>query len=211
MYKALDSDEFAQMLAEYTFPGDALAQRLTTERCGAALSVGGGVGLYVHVPEPQVPKVPVDRFYYKIGYTRATPYENRLTVSREHWLEDVYHQRGKDESTHLVAHYVGQPIYIGDVITAHLEHSGEFSINGMRESWFLDAFGPLPPVEIFERGLNKLDAKRYTHYLYGPAYSILSATRCRHEYYLTDSCPGCDADEENRTGPWEGVTELDYV
>lgn len=209
MSTSLTKEHFTEMLTEYTL-GAGLDRQLI-EQAAAVLSVGGGVGLYAYVPTPEIPKAPTDRRFYKLGYLRALPHKGRRTITMDHYLEDVYNQTGEDDTTHLVARYYGEPVHYGEVISAYLANSNQITEGKIREHWFLDAFGPLPPVEIFERGLNKLDAHRYPHYLYGPAYSILNATRCRHEYYLTASCPGCDADEENRTGPWEGVKELDYV
>lgn len=34
------------------------------------------------------------------------------------------------------------------------------------------------------------------YWLAGPGHERAEATECPHEYFLTDSCPGCDADEE---------------
>lgn len=33
-------------------------------------------------------------------------------------------------------------------------------------------------------------------FVYGPGRRVTAMTRCPHDYYLTDSCPGCDADQE---------------
>lgn len=209
MYKELERTKFVELLAEYTQRSKTDTLNRLVEQTAAVLSVGGGVGLYVYVSQPGRPKVPVTRDYYRIGYTRAAPLPRRRTIDREHFHH--LYTGVEDQTTFLAAHYQGEPVTPGEVISAAIEHASELRDETIREFWFLDAFGPLPPGEIFERGLNKLDACRYTNYLYGPAHRILRATQCRHKYYLTDSCPGCDADEENRTGPWEGVTELGYV
>lgn len=209
-YQRLEKGAFTELLAEYFAERPERSAWQEMQTVAAVLSVGGGVALYATVPRPQEPHVPTNRGAYSIGYTRAVPPPNRLGIHVDH-RHDVFTGERAEENTHAVAHYRGEPIYYAEDITSVLNRHPEFAGQSMREQWFLDAYGPLPPVEIFQRGLTRLDAKRYPDYLYGPGYTILCKTECRHHYHLTDSCPGCDADEEGRTGPWEGVVELDYV
>jgi hypothetical protein len=34
------------------------------------------------------------------------------------------------------------------------------------------------------------------YFIAGPGQDIASRTQCAHGYYLTDSCPGCDHDDD---------------
>lgn len=211
MYTSFERDKFIECFGDWLgqLPRDQYFSGAATTWCmvvDGILSVGGGIGFYVHVPDARYPRVPEStESTYKIGYLAAKPKPNRHTVPTRHWTNPYTGQ--EDEKTHCLGYYYGAPLSKAEERSTYLA----ISRGPMAEHWFLDAYSPLPPAEIFERGLNKLDAHRYSNYLYGPGYSILSATKCRHEYYLTDSCPGCDADEENHTGPWTGVTELGYV
>jgi hypothetical protein len=56
---------------------------------------------------------------------------------------------------------------------------------------------PTPPDEVLNRAPTVADVRRWPeHYISGPGRAVASKTHCPHRYYLTDSCPGCDADEE---------------
>lgn len=57
---------------------------------------------------------------------------------------------------------------------------------------------PAPPAEVLARPLTPADIQAYPEYfINGRGRSIASTTLCAHDYYLTDSCPGCDADQED--------------
>ncbi|ASR36600.1 hypothetical protein BAY61_18125 [Prauserella marina] len=57
---------------------------------------------------------------------------------------------------------------------------------------------PAPPGDVLARAITRDDVRRYpTYFIWGPGRDIASRTDCGHGYYLTDSCPGCDADEDN--------------
>lgn len=59
------------------------------------------------------------------------------------------------------------------------------------------ANAPRPPVSVLLRRLTPADIKAYpVYFILGPGYDIASKTLCGHGYHLTDSCPGCDADED---------------
>ncbi len=56
---------------------------------------------------------------------------------------------------------------------------------------------PAPPAEILDRPITKSDTRAYSDYfISGRGRAVASTTMCPHMYYLTDSCPGCDADQE---------------
>lgn len=57
---------------------------------------------------------------------------------------------------------------------------------------------PRPPAEVLAKDAPTLaDVKAWPDFfIAGPGRRAASATECPHAYYLTDSCPGCDADAE---------------
>lgn len=57
---------------------------------------------------------------------------------------------------------------------------------------------PRPPAEVLAKAaLTKADVRAWPDFfISGPGRAVASRTLCPHEYYLTDSCPGCDADQE---------------
>jgi hypothetical protein len=58
---------------------------------------------------------------------------------------------------------------------------------------------PVPPADVLNRPITKTDVTAYSAYfILGPGRDTASTTLCAHGYYLTDSCPGCDADDEHR-------------
>lgn len=45
-------------------------------------------------------------------------------------------------------------------------------------------------------GITVADVRKYPSYLFDLHADRLHKTRCPHRYFLADSCPGCDADED---------------
>lgn len=58
---------------------------------------------------------------------------------------------------------------------------------------------PRPPAELLAKDAPTVaDVKAWPDFfISGPGRRVASATPCPHDYQLTDSCPGCDYDEEN--------------
>ena len=64
-------------------------------------------------------------------------------------------------------------------------------------NWERGANDP-PPAEVLTRPLTPSDVRNWPHYFIGgPGTDLAHGTACPHGYRLTDSCPGCDADQEN--------------
>ncbi|WP_280455464.1 hypothetical protein [Nocardia brasiliensis] len=61
---------------------------------------------------------------------------------------------------------------------------------------------PRPPADVLAKDAPTLaDLKAWPDFfISGPGRAVASRTHCPHDYYLTDSCPGCDADEEANRG-----------
>lgn len=57
---------------------------------------------------------------------------------------------------------------------------------------------PRPPAELLAKDAPTLDDVRdwSAFFITGPGRAVASMTRCPHDYLLTSSCPGCDADQE---------------
>lgn len=54
-----------------------------------------------------------------------------------------------------------------------------------------------PPADVLARKITHADVARYpAYFILGPGREAASATECDHGYYLTSSCPGCDADDD---------------
>ena len=54
----------------------------------------------------------------------------------------------------------------------------------------------VPPLEVLSRPITKADVSAYpVYFIIGPGCEIAERTECGHGYYLTDSCPGCDAED----------------
>ncbi|NEW42749.1 hypothetical protein GV794_02080 [Nocardia cyriacigeorgica] len=58
---------------------------------------------------------------------------------------------------------------------------------------------PRPPADVLAMDApTKSDVRLWPDFfIAGPGRRVASATLCPHAYYLTDSCPGCDADHED--------------
>ena len=57
---------------------------------------------------------------------------------------------------------------------------------------------PKPPAEVLARAITRRDYTQYpVYFIWGPGRDIASRTDCGHGYYLTDSCPCCDAEDED--------------
>ncbi|WP_188187554.1 hypothetical protein [Nonomuraea sp. SYSU D8015] len=54
----------------------------------------------------------------------------------------------------------------------------------------------VPPVAVLDGPLTREILRAWSKWFFGPAYHVTRATQCDHGYRLSDSCPGCDADEE---------------
>lgn len=61
---------------------------------------------------------------------------------------------------------------------------------------------PRPPAELLAKDAPTVaDVAAWEEFfITGPGRRVASATECPHAYYLTDSCPGCDYDEEQARG-----------
>lgn len=57
---------------------------------------------------------------------------------------------------------------------------------------------PRPPADVLAKDAPTVDDVRQwpDFFISGPGRRVASATPCPHDYRLTDSCPGCDADAE---------------
>lgn len=54
-----------------------------------------------------------------------------------------------------------------------------------------------PPADVLAKQLTRQVVAEYPDwFLSGPGREQAERTQCAHGYNLTDSCPGCDADEE---------------
>lgn len=55
-----------------------------------------------------------------------------------------------------------------------------------------------PPAEVLAKDAPTLaDVHKWPEFfILGPGRAVASQTPCPHDYRLTDSCPGCDADRE---------------
>lgn len=55
----------------------------------------------------------------------------------------------------------------------------------------------IPPASVLCRKPTVDDVRRWPDYfITGPGYDVARRTQCSHGYYLTSSCPGCDADTD---------------
>ncbi|MTD58166.1 hypothetical protein [Amycolatopsis pithecellobii] len=56
----------------------------------------------------------------------------------------------------------------------------------------------VPPEDLLDRTITRRDVQQYdVYFIWGPGRDIASRTDCGHGYYLTDSCPCCDAEDDN--------------
>jgi hypothetical protein len=62
-----------------------------------------------------------------------------------------------------------------------------------------------PPTASVLANLDRRLFNQYYLWFYGPGRRFAYDVKCRHEYGMFDSCPGCDANEENFEGPWAGT------
>ncbi|QIS00974.1 hypothetical protein F5X71_00300 [Nocardia brasiliensis] len=67
---------------------------------------------------------------------------------------------------------------------------------------------PRPPAEVLAKDSPTVADVRLwpDFFISGPGRAVASCTHCPHDYYLTDSCPGCDADAEADRAPADFVT-----
>lgn len=69
------------------------------------------------------------------------------------------------------------------------------------------AAAPAPPRDVLDRRITRADVKAYdVYFIWGPGRDIASRTDCGHGYYLTDSCPNCDADDSRAQATAGGVS-----
>lgn len=62
----------------------------------------------------------------------------------------------------------------------------------------LGANAPVPPADVLNRTITPADVRAYPDYfILGPGRAIAEVTNCGHDYHLTDSCPNCDADNDD--------------
>jgi hypothetical protein len=55
----------------------------------------------------------------------------------------------------------------------------------------------IPPANVLCRPPTVDDVRRWPEFfIAGPGREVASRTECRHDYLLTSSCPGCDADAD---------------
>jgi hypothetical protein len=74
---------------------------------------------------------------------------------------------------------------------------GDWTIGEVRANFERHKTIPAPPAEVLARPIVKDDIRAYPDYfISGRGRRLASVTLCPHDYYLTDSCPGCDADQE---------------
>lgn len=57
---------------------------------------------------------------------------------------------------------------------------------------------PVPPADVLAQDVPTVaDVQRWPRFFIGgPGQKIAERVRCPHDYALTSSCPGCDADQE---------------
>lgn len=179
----------------------------------AVLSIGGGVAGYVRFKDPRQLYIPTRRNEYAIGWVRSNPKKGRLIVSYDHLADistrdedETRHQ--DDESTHVLGAYFGKPFTedeIRDAFYACMERTDD----GQKQvpaKWVTSVYGEPPAQAVYDN----LDARLFSEHLdwfYGPGHRFARTVKCRHEYGLFDSCPGCDHDEEMGLGPWAGMKE----
>ncbi|WP_431889411.1 hypothetical protein [Nocardiopsis alba] len=72
-------------------------------------------------------------------------------------------------------------------------HPARKQVSPLVWDWGRDPYPHDEPEELLTKG----DIRQYpAYYILGPGRERAEATRCPHDYCLTDSCPGCDADDE---------------
>lgn len=60
-----------------------------------------------------------------------------------------------------------------------------------------------PSADVLAKAPTAATVKAYPdYYIVGPGRKIADATLCSHGYRLTDSCPGCDYDQDYGIGPF---------
>lgn len=84
---------------------------------------------------------------------------------------------------------------IGGIVAAQRpKRSGGKTTKTMRYAW-----GAVPPkVGDLTELPTRASVKAWPEwFISGPGGHVAEAMPCPHQYYLTDSCPGCDADEDD--------------
>lgn len=154
--------------------------------------------------EPDELRLPTMAHEFEIGWIRSNPPKGRLTIREEH-LPDP--ETGKDDPlTHLIGIYRGEPFSGEEIMLSGQRHGWRVDAGqvGVPVEWTRRVYGDPPPAEVLEN-LNRRHFEQYSTWLWGPAHELARKTRCRHEYGMFDSCPGCDHDEEMGLGPWAGM------
>lgn len=203
-------EQMLELLADVTFAGhfgaseDAIQADKTwhwvMRPAQITLDVGGAIGVYVRFDRPDQLTIPSGTYDYKVGYLRTKPRKGRLINHVDHY-QPVGQEA--DETTHIIGRYEGDP-FTGDEIDAARMRAVERTYQecpGVPDTWVRRVYGDPPPTEVLAN-LNRRHFEQHSNWLWGPAHELARATRCRHEYGMFDSCPGCDHDEEMGLGPW---------
>lgn len=108
---------------------------------------------------------------------------------------------GKRVSGHCVFTYrnnilFGRPRIAAQCVTCDVPLGG-WTIEDARMNFERHQTIPAPPADILARPLAPADIQAYpAYFIEGRGRAVASSTLCAHDYYLTDSCPGCDADQD---------------
>lgn len=69
-----------------------------------------------------------------------------------------------------------------------------------------------PPADVLDRAPTKQDVRDWPDfYISGPGRAVASRTACPHDYRVTDSCPGCDYDQEQAANEPDPDHGLDII
>jgi hypothetical protein len=77
-------------------------------------------------------------------------------------------------------------------------HLAQLRANINRSPAELVAKAPVPPSDVLARPITRADVSAYpVYFIHGPGRDVASSTDCGHGYNLTDSCPCCDAEDDD--------------
>jgi len=202
MREPLTPGEFKEFVLDIAHYRQWLDKGISWQNC--ALRRGGGVAIYVRADFPVRLLALNSRDAYRLDLYGHKPDKARPKTLHPSSVDVV-------PFAHC-AGYRGAPLELTDAERKTVPLGTRGPVNGFDGvGWLERLCGPVPPKEVFDRTTTPLDVKRYPRFFFTAGYSLTTVTRCDHGYFLNSSCAGCDADEENRRGAWEGVDELGYT
>jgi hypothetical protein len=160
------------------------------------LTVGGDVMAdHVEIPldrQVEVTRAMVDLLaYVKVGQHSPVAYFLQTTAGGQSTA------KFRENKETLDALILSQEILPGGSM---IPSRGSATRGALRYEW-----GPVPPLELLGRVPDNWTVKSYPDfYIVGPGRALAELVPCAHLYNLTDSCPGCDHDEEEdatKVGP----------